>query len=77
MGANNSNATMPAERFAKGVPESLDWASLMTVLFQPCHQAVLLHTSDQQTPGPAAHLPRKELRGYKGVAQGDKGDHLM
>ena len=61
MGANNSNATLPAERFAKGVPEALDWASLMGVLFQPCHKAVLLYTSDQQGPGPAPHLPRKEV----------------
>ncbi|CAE7397172.1 unnamed protein product [Symbiodinium natans] len=61
MGASNNHPTLPAERFAKGVPDSLDWRSLMDVLFQPCHQAVLMYTSDQELPGPQRHL-RKEVK---------------
>ena len=69
MGAGNSNATLQAERFAKGVPESLDWTSLMDVLFQPCHRAILMYTSDQQVEGPAPHLPRKEVLTLRSCAE--------
>ncbi|CAK9048486.1 unnamed protein product [Durusdinium trenchii] len=75
MGGAPSAEGPPANFFAQGLPEALDWRTLMKLVFQPSHEAMLMFTSERERPGQCC--PRKvvlTLRGNEVAAQPVDGD---